>query len=93
MLCKKYGIPTGRYEVFTEAIAAKEYVHDQGSPIVVKADGLAAGKGAIVCQTKEQAMHAIDKILVQKSFGTAGQRLICEDASRDCAHCRCCYCH
>ena len=72
-LCEKSGIPTGAYAQFTDASAAKDYIYAQNVPIVVKADGLAAGKGVIVCKTKEEAHAAVDRILLQQCFGTAGQ--------------------
>ena len=58
-LMKKYNIPTAKYEVFTEAEAAKEYIRQEGAPIVIKADGLAAGKGVIVAMTLEEALGAV----------------------------------
>src|SRR5699024_3080771 len=61
----KHGIPTAAYETFTEAEAAKQYIKEQGAPIVIKADGLAEGKGVIVAQTDEQALDAIDKLMIE----------------------------
>lgn len=78
-LMKKYGIPTAKYEVFTEAEAAREYVRKEGAPIVVKADGLAAGKGVIVAMTMDEALHAIDDIMEDKAFGQAGSRVVIEE--------------
>ena len=71
-LCKKHGIPTGKYEVFRDPAKAKAYVHREGAPIVVKADGLAAGKGVTVAATVEEACSAIDDALVNYRFGAAG---------------------
>ena len=73
-LCAEYGIPTGAYGVFTDPGAAKAYVRERGAPIVVKADGLAAGKGVVVAQSVAQAEAAIDDILVARRFGEAGAR-------------------
>ncbi|MBR1579717.1 MAG: phosphoribosylamine--glycine ligase [Selenomonadaceae bacterium] len=78
-LMKKYAIPTARYEIFSDADAAKDYVRREGAPIVVKADGLAAGKGVIVAQTVDEALNAIDEIMTQKSFGAAGNRIVVEE--------------
>ncbi|KAK4378707.1 hypothetical protein RND71_000569 [Anisodus tanguticus] len=63
-LCDKYGIPTAKYQAFTDPCAAKEYIKKEGAPIVVKVDGLAAGKGVIVAMTLEQAYEAVDSMLV-----------------------------
>ena len=78
-LMKKYAIPTARYEVFSDAQSARSYVRQEGAPIVIKADGLAAGKGVIVAQTVEEALNAIDEIMTQKSFGDAGARIVVEE--------------
>ncbi|MGO1375670.1 MULTISPECIES: phosphoribosylamine--glycine ligase [unclassified Psychrobacter] len=71
-------IPTAAYQGFTEATAAKAYVSKQGAPIVIKADGLAAGKGVIVAETIEQAHEAIDDMLADNKFGDAGSRVVIE---------------
>ncbi|MBF0186950.1 MAG: phosphoribosylamine--glycine ligase [Magnetococcales bacterium] len=78
-LFAKYDIPTAAYKVFTEAEPARAYVREQGAPIVVKTSGLAAGKGAIVCQTEEEAMSAIDRIMVDREFGDAGDEVVVEE--------------
>ncbi|GAB2272815.1 Phosphoribosylamine--glycine ligase, chloroplastic [Dionaea muscipula] len=78
-LCDKYGIPTAKYRTFTDASAAKQYAQEQGAPIVVKADGLAAGKGVIVAMTLTEAYEAIDSMLVKCSFGSAGRRVVIEE--------------
>ena len=72
-LCRKYGIPTAAYERFTDAASAKAYVRAQGAPIVVKADGLALGKGVVVAQTIAEAEDAID-MMFGGAFGEVGQR-------------------
>lgn len=77
-LMKTAGVPTAAYEVFTEATAAKAYIETQGAPIVVKADGLAAGKGVIVAETTEDAYTAIDDILIGQRFGESGRRVVIE---------------
>lgn len=78
-LMKKYDIPTAKYEVFTEAKAAKEYIRTEGAPIVIKADGLAAGKGVIVAMTLDEALGAIDEIMGDRAFGSAGSRVVVEE--------------
>ncbi len=78
-LMKKYAIPTANYETFTEAAAAKNYIRRQGAPIVVKADGLAAGKGVVVAQTVNEACQAVDAMLADQTFGEAGSRVVIEE--------------
>ncbi len=78
-LLRKYSIDDIRFEVFTEAAAAKAYARQQGAPIVVKADGLAAGKGVKVAQTVEEAEAHIDLCLEEGGFGSAGQRVVIEE--------------
>jgi len=78
-LMKKYGIPTARYEVFTEAEPARAYIRKEGAPIVVKADGLAAGKGVIVAMSEQEALDAIDTIMEDNTFGKAGTRVVIEE--------------
>ena len=78
-LMKKYGIPTARYEVFTAAEPARAYIRQEGAPIVVKADGLAAGKGVIVAMTEQEALDAVDAIMEDHSFGDAGARVVIDE--------------
>ena len=78
-IMKKYGIPTAKYEVFTDADAARAYIEKEGAPIVIKADGLAAGKGVIVAETKEQALDAVHEIMDDVAFGKAGSRVVIEE--------------
>jgi phosphoribosylamine--glycine ligase len=78
-LCAKYGIPTAAFKRFTEAAPAKAYVRAQGAPIVVKADGLAAGKGVVVAQSVEEAEAAIDAMLTAREFGAAGAEIVIEE--------------
>ena len=78
-MMKKYRIPTGFYEIFDNRDEAVRYIRNQGAPIVVKADGLAAGKGVIVCKTVEEAIHSVDQIMVEKIFGNAGSRVVVEE--------------
>ncbi|AQK88074.1 phosphoribosylamine--glycine ligase isoform X1 [Zea mays] len=78
-LCDKYNIPTAKYRTFTDAVEAKKYVKNEGAPIVVKADGLAAGKGVVVAMTLDEAFEAIDSMLVEGSFGSAGSLVIIEE--------------
>ena len=76
---KRHGIPTADYRTFTDAAAARAYVTERGAPIVVKADGLAAGKGVVVAQTVAEAHAAIDMMLVDDRMGAAGARVVVED--------------
>ncbi|MGZ5036838.1 MAG: phosphoribosylamine--glycine ligase [Usitatibacter sp.] len=76
---KRHGIPTARYETFTDASAAHEYVDRHGAPIVVKADGLAAGKGVVVAADARQAHEAIDMMLAGNKLGDAGHRVVIEE--------------
>jgi phosphoribosylamine--glycine ligase len=78
-LLAKYNIPTGTYGVFTDVEAAKAHLDEVGAPIVVKADGLAAGKGAIVCMTIEEAVEALELCMVQRAFGEAGDTVVIEE--------------
>ncbi|GIX07306.1 MAG: phosphoribosylamine--glycine ligase [Candidatus Poribacteria bacterium] len=75
----RHRIPTARFQVFDRPEPAREYVRRQGAPIVVKASGLAAGKGAIVCKTLQEAEEAIERIMVAREFGDAGDRVVVED--------------
>jgi len=78
-LMLKYGIPTAAYREFSEPDAALAYVRERGAPIVVKADGLAAGKGALVCRTVADAVAAVRLIMEQRAFGEAGDRVVVEE--------------
>lgn len=77
--CRRYGIPSAQFETFGNAELAKAYIHERGVPIVVKVDGLAAGKGVFICKTLEDAQHAVDDILVLRKFGDAGTRIVVEE--------------
>jgi len=78
-LMKKYGVPSGEYQTVADYDAAVKYVKKRGTPIVIKADGLAAGKGVIPCHTLKDALQALDLIMVQKAFGAAGSRVVVEE--------------
>jgi phosphoribosylamine--glycine ligase len=78
-LMTRYNIPTARYAVFDRAGAAREYLLKNGAPCVVKADGLAAGKGVVVCAAVEQALCAVEDIMEKKVFGSAGERVVIEE--------------
>jgi len=78
-LMKKYGIPTAEFGVFDDSKEAISYIKSKAMPIVVKADGLAAGKGVIVCKTQDEAIDAVKTILEQKIFGDAGRKIIIEE--------------
>ncbi len=75
----QYGIPTGFFKTFTDPKKALAHLEKVGAPIVVKADGLAAGKGVMVCQTKEEARAAIELIMFDRAFGEAGHKLLLEE--------------
>ena len=75
----KYGIPTAEYDRFDECDAAKEYIMRKGAPIVVKTDGLAAGKGVILCHNVNEAYAAIDHMMTERAFGDAGEEVIIEE--------------
>src|SRR5690606_22193703 len=76
---KQYGIPTAEYGAFTDFHEARDFVHDFGNPVVVKADGLAAGKGVMVCDDAAQADHALRHIMLHKVLGAAGETVIIEE--------------
>jgi phosphoribosylamine--glycine ligase len=78
-MMKKYRIPTASYEIFEDPKEAAAYIRRQGPPIVVKADGLAAGKGVIICKTVEEAIQSVERIMVEKIFGEAGNRVVIEE--------------
>lgn len=78
-LMAKYNIPTAKYGAFTDAAEAKAFLDTVGLPCVVKADGLAAGKGVLICETKAEAEAAIADILVDNKFGSAGSRVVVEE--------------
>ncbi len=72
------GAPTPAFEVFDDAAAAREYVRSQGAPIVIKADGLASGKGVVVAQTVDEALEAVDDAMEKRAFGASGERVVIE---------------
>ena len=78
-LMRRYGIPTARFATFDEPAGARRFCRELGAPLVVKADGLAAGKGAIVCATLEDADAAIAECMERKAFGAAGARVVVEE--------------
>lgn len=78
-LMKKQNIPTGFFQTFYRAEDAKQYIQDVGTPIVVKADGLASGKGSLVCRTLAEALDAVKMIMEEKIFGDAGERVVVEE--------------
>jgi phosphoribosylamine--glycine ligase len=78
-LMKKYHIPTAEYGVFIDKAEAGAYVREKGAPIVVKADGLAAGKGVVVAESVDEALKALDLIMSQKAYGAAGDRVVIEE--------------
>jgi phosphoribosylamine---glycine ligase len=78
-LMRDAGIPTAEHRTFTSAVGAREWVGERGAPIVVKASGLAAGKGAVVCMTEREAVDAIEDMLSVGSFGDAGREVVIEE--------------
>ncbi|MDD4938900.1 MAG: phosphoribosylamine--glycine ligase [Candidatus Omnitrophica bacterium] len=81
-LMAKYGVPTADFKVFDNADAAKRYIESKGAPCVVKADGLAQGKGVIVAKNVDEAKAAVTSIMQEKAFGEAGNRIIVEECLR-----------
>ncbi len=78
-LMREHGVPTAAFAAFTDAEAAREYVGGHPEPLVVKASGLAAGKGAVVCPTREFALDAVDAMMVEACFGEAGGEVVVEE--------------
>jgi phosphoribosylamine--glycine ligase len=78
-MMRKYHIPTAACEVFEDREKAASHIRKKGVPLVVKADGLAAGKGVMICKTVDEAIEALDEIMVKKAFGEAGKRVVVED--------------
>ncbi|MFA5388552.1 MAG: phosphoribosylamine--glycine ligase [Candidatus Omnitrophota bacterium] len=78
-MMRKFGLPTADFRVFDDAASAKKYLREKGVPIVIKADGLASGKGVILPKTIEEGDNAIDAIMVKKVFGSSGDKIILED--------------
>jgi phosphoribosylamine--glycine ligase len=78
-LCAKYDIPTAAYGRFKNLDAARDFVRQKGAPIVVKADGLAAGKGVVVAQSVPEALAALDRMMADREFGAAGQEVVVEE--------------
>ncbi len=78
-LMKKYNIPTAAYETFDDPKAAEEYLKTAKMPIVLKADGLALGKGVLICQTLEEALAGVKEIMEDKKFGSAGNHMVVEE--------------
>ncbi|NLZ81683.1 MAG: phosphoribosylamine--glycine ligase [Clostridiales bacterium] len=78
-LMKKYAIPTAAYETFEDADKAVEYLQTIDYPVVLKADGLALGKGVLICNSLEEAKAGVKTIMIDKQFGTAGQKLVVEE--------------
>ena len=76
---KRHGIPTAEYQTFSDAQSAHRYIDERGAPIVIKADGLAAGKGVVVAMTLDEAHDAIDMMLSDNRFGDAGARVVVEE--------------
>ena len=75
---KKYNIPTAAYETFSEAEEALRYVENCPVPVVVKADGLALGKGVIIAETREEAVNAVKTIMEDRIFGDSGSKVVIE---------------
>jgi phosphoribosylamine---glycine ligase len=78
-LMARMGVATAAYRTFTDAAEARAYVQDTGAPVVVKASGLAAGKGAIVCMELDEALDAVDQLMTERAFGEAGREIVVEE--------------
>ena len=78
-IMKKYGLPTAEFETFTSYQLAQRYFDKETGPIVVKASGLAAGKGVILCRNSEEGLNAVNAIMKDKSFGEAGDKVVIEE--------------
>jgi phosphoribosylamine---glycine ligase len=78
-IMKKYALPTAEYKTFNSADIAKKYIKIKNCPLVVKADGLAAGKGVLLCQTTDESLAAVDLIMGKRSFGEAGDQIVVEE--------------
>lgn len=78
-LMKKYNIPTAAYETYDDAKKAEAYLETADYPVVLKADGLALGKGVLICNTKEEALEGVKSIMLDKQFGAAGNRMVVEE--------------
>lgn len=78
-MCAKAGVPTAVYKRFTDVEKAEKYVREMGAPIVIKADGLAAGKGVTVAQTIDEALYAIHNAMINKAFGDSGNEVVIEE--------------
>ncbi len=78
-LMRKYHIPTAKYATFTDMDAAIQYIHEQGAPIVVKADGLALGKGVTVAATEDEAVEAVREMMADNKFGASGSTVVIEE--------------
>ena len=76
---KKYHIPTAAYETFSDPEAAEKYLETAKFPIVLKADGLALGKGVLICNTLEEAKEGVKTIMLDKKFGSAGNEMVIEE--------------
>ena len=81
---KKYGVKTAEYEVFTNPEEALSYLYDCEYPIVIKADGLAAGKGVVICESKKDAMKAVQNLMIDDAFNGAGQKIVVEEYAMNC---------
>ena len=78
-LMKKYNIPTAKYETFSDYDTAKQYVETCDIPVVLKADGLALGKGVLICMTREDALDGLKEMMLDQKFGTAGNKVVVEE--------------
>ncbi|QXK91667.1 phosphoribosylamine--glycine ligase [Neoehrlichia mikurensis] len=78
-LCTRYNIPTAKYGYFIDVQSAKQFINKNKLPLVIKADGLASGKGVVICHTIEEAYNTLDLMLVKKKFGQAGEAVIIEE--------------
>jgi phosphoribosylamine--glycine ligase len=77
--CARHNIPTASYGRFSDTAKAKTFIREQGGTLVVKTDGLAAGKGVLICDTPDEAEAAVDTMMVEKAFGAAGEKIVVEE--------------
>ncbi|MFN3947830.1 MAG: phosphoribosylamine--glycine ligase, partial [Aquificaceae bacterium] len=76
---QRYQVPTAEFHIFEDPQKAKSFIKDFGLPVVIKADGLASGKGVFICKSYEEAYQTIDKLIVKKALGEAGSKLVIEE--------------
>src|SRR3989338_1413412 len=76
---RRHNLPTAKFKVFTDFEKAKNYIEDHPLPVVIKASGLALGKGVVICQTPEQALETLENMMLKKIFGASGEEVVIEE--------------